>query len=559
MRSQQQGLSRRDFMKGAAVAGAAGIIGAALSGCSANGDTGSIGDNAVSTVDTPKDAITWEKEADVVVAGAGAGGLCAAIAAANAGASVIVLEKATADESGGNTRVSGNMWTCPTDAKEGVKYYVTAAERISDTDTNDYLTTLAEAVVTLNDDFLLDMPDMEPKEIPIFSPEFAALPGGEAIQAYANKGQTGESQLWASLQAGAEELDGVEFMYETPGVRLITDATGAVIGIVAESGGAEINVKAKKGVILATGGYEYDHVMVENSYPGWPVYSRGTPYNTGDGIKMAQKVGAGLWHMNASDSGVGAVLCKGLNFGHGAYDSDMVPANISFSVASAQSNHFIAVDKYGKRFMPEDRADGHGYGKREYLFFYDGVKCEWPRLPFWTVFDAQAGPACKGSNEAAMSKFTWFAAYSGYEWSKDNSAEVEKGWILKGETIEDLAQQMEVDPAVLAETIETYNSYAESGADAEFGRAAETMAPLTGPFFAAKTYPTQYNTQGGPKRNTKSQTLDAFNEPIPGLYNVGECGAGYGWVYNGGWNNAEAMQTGIWAGEDAAARESWDA
>jgi succinate dehydrogenase/fumarate reductase flavoprotein subunit len=308
--------------------------------------------------------------------------------------------------------------------------------------------------------------------------------------------------------------------------------------------------------------------MIENSYPGWPIFSRGTPYNTGDGIVMAQKVGAALWHMNASDSGCGAMLCPGLTYNVGDYDPDTVPANLQIVMASDSNQGFIAVDKHGKRFMPEDRADGHGYGRREYLFFYDGVECEWPRLPFWTVFDdatAQAGPIASGASD--ISKFTWFTCYSGYQWSSDNSAEVEKGWILKADTLEELAEKMngveagegKMDPATLRETVESYNADAEAGAgDSALGRAAETMRPLAGPFYAVLTYPTQYNTQGGPKRNTKAQTLDSFGDPIPRLYNVGECGAGYGWVYNGGWNICECMVTGRWAGADAAALKSWE-
>ena len=110
----------------------------------------------------------------------------------------------------------------------------------------------------------------------------------------------------------------------------------------------------------------------------------------------------------------------------------------------------------------------------------------------------------------------------------------------------------------LKATVDAWNAACEAGEDAELGRAAETMRPLSGPLYAVLTYPNQYNTQGGPHRNGKAQTLDAFGNPIPRLYTVGECGAGYGWVYNGGWNNCEAMVTGVWAGTDAAALENWE-
>ena len=538
-----ENITRRNLIKSAA---AAGIVGA-----------------VASTAKADEAGIEWAKEADIVILGTGGGGLSAAITAARAGAQVLVLEKAPEADQGGNTRVSGNMWTVPTDIEVGLEYYKAASERTQD---DEYLTALATAAHTLNEDFLEGLEDAEIGEFPIFSPEFDALPGGEAIQAY---WMTGGTKLWICLRNTAALYDNIEFCYEAPGLRLITDTAGMILGVVAKIDGEEVNVKAKKAVILATGGYEYDQQMIENSYPGWPVYSRGTPYNTGDGIKMAQKVGAALWHMNASDSGTGAMRCPGLDFGGGNYDSDRVPANFSLTSASERSQGFIYVNKHGKRFMPEDRPDGHGFGRREYLFFYDGVACEWPQLPLWCVFDqaqAEAGPVASAPADTETDDgFTWFFAHSHYVWSPDNSAEVEKGWIVKGETIEELAEAMngmpdgegKMDAETLAATIEEYNAAAEAGED-PLGRAAASMRPLTGPFYAVPVYPNQYNTQGGPKRNTKAQTLDAFGEVIPRLYTVGECGAGYGWVYNGGWNNCEAIITGRWAADDALTLDDWE-
>ncbi|MBS5450659.1 MAG: FAD-binding protein [Coriobacteriia bacterium] len=546
--AREANISRRSLLKmgGAAAAGAVGA--------------GALG--SIALADEAAEP-SWDKEADLVILGSGAGGLSAAITAAqeDPDAAILVLEKAPEEDQGGNTRVAGNMWTCPTDLEEGLKYYKAASERTRD---DEYLEALATSAYTLNDDFVSKLPDADIQLFGLFAPEFDALPGGDAIQDYMNHA-SGNGQLWEALLAGAQQYANVEFVYKTPGKRLITNAAGEVIGVVAESEGKEINVKAKRGVVIATGGYEFNENMIENSYPGWPVFSRGTPYNTGDGIMMAQKVGAALWHMNASDSGCGAVLCPGLNFGGDNYDSDKVPANLQLGKASKSNNGFIAVDKHGARFMPEDRADGHGYGRREYLFFYDGVKCEWPHLPYWTVFDAEQAQRPVASGKAEGSQFTWFTAHSGYEWSQDNSAEVERGWVLKADTLEDLAAQMngveagegKMDAATLQATVDAYNKDAEAGEDTQFGRAAETMRPLTGPFYAVLCYPNQYNTQGGPKRNTRAQTLDAFDEPIPRLYSVGECGAGYGWVYNGGWNIAEAMVTGIWAGKDAIKLEPW--
>lgn len=568
MKHSQQGFSRRDFMKGAALAGAAGIVGATLPGCSSGQSEKGL---------LPKD-FTWDKEADVVVLGTGASGLTSAIYAANAGASVLVLEKASQEDEGGNTKVSGNCWVVPEDPEKGLEYYIGIACTDADAD---YLKELAITLSTINDDFMLDLPDMDIKTSPVFSPEVPVIPGGDTLKCYVNK-EGGSGLMWQALRDGAAELEGsgIEFMYETPGVRPVVaqDGSGMVLGIIAEQNGSAVNIKAKKGVVLATGGYEFDYNMIRNSYPGWPTYSRGTPYNTGDGLRIATKAGAQLWHMNAACAGGCAMRAPGLDFGHGAYDSDDITVNMS-----APSGPYLWVDQYGKRFMDETRTDSHGYGKREYVYWLDGLEVEWPRLPYWTIFDeaaAKAGPVGAGANRPTMPTFTWFAANSGYEWSDDNSAEVEKGWILKADTIEELAQKMTefqakvdadqkrresrdgivCDPAVLNATVEAYNAACEAGVDEEFGRKAETLQPLgTGPYYAFAGYPSQYNTQGGPKRNTKAQVLDAYDEPIPHLYSVGENGAGWGWVYNGGFNIAECLATGQWAGTNAAAEAAWDA
>ena len=88
-------------------------------------------------------------------------------------------------------------------------------------------------------------------------------------------------------------------MLATPAKELITNSNGEVIGLVAEHEGKALRIKAKKGVILACGGYENDDAMKLQYFQAQPVYPVYLG-NTGDGVKMAQKAGAGLWHMNAS-------------------------------------------------------------------------------------------------------------------------------------------------------------------------------------------------------------------------------------------------------------------
>ena len=556
-------VSRRSILKG----GAAATLGLAasafaLAGCSKQEEG--------QKEPEKKSSIEWGREADVVILGTGAAGLASGISCSRAGLKTLVLEKACEEDMGGNSRVAGNIWSIPVDEEAGIEYITGCASRIEDQDTIAYLTAFAKAAAKLNDDFLIDM-DMEivPISIPGLNPEHQNFPHKPGCsQTYSANGSVGTSGLWNALKGAYDKCTNIETLFEAPGLRLITDEKGAVLGVVARIDGAEVNVKAKKGVILACGGYEFDQAMIENTFPVWPVFGRGTPYNTGDGLRMAQKVGAGTWHWNCTCTGVGLIKAPGLNFGHGAYDSDRICSALADDLVTPSWGRLavIHVNKHGKRFMDECRGDNHSFGKREYLTWYDGVNPEFTNSPFWVVIDA-AGAAWGAMGTSSNSdpdldepsRFGWFNVHSGYEWSMDNSEEVKRGWVLKGDTLADLAKQMGVDPTELEETVARYNGFAESGVDEDFGRPADGMEPLgEGPYYAVQVYPAMYNTQGGPKRNTNAQILDSFGEPIPGLYGCGECGAGFSWLYEGGWNLAECCVTGQWAAKDIASRAAWD-
>ena len=90
-----------------------------------------------------------------------------------------------------------------------------------------------------------------------------------------------------------------------------------------------------------------------------------------------------------------------------------------------------------------------------------------------------------------------------------------------------------------------------------FGRPARNLTAIEkAPFYAVKLFPMMYNTQGGPKRNAKCQVVDPFDQPIPRLYSAGELGSFWGWMYNGGGNNAEALCTGRVAARNILAKRS---
>ena len=143
-----------------------------------------------------------------------------------------------------------------------------------------------------------------------------------------------------------------------------------------------------------------------------------------------------------------------------------------------------------------------------------------------------------------------------YQWSKDNGAEIEKGWIRTARTVRELAGLIGVPPNNLEDTVATYNRYCDRGLDPDFGRGSSDLIPLEHPpYYAVEIWPGGANTQGGPRRSAKAEVLNLDGEPIPGLYSAGELGSIYGMLYPaGGGNLGECIAFGRIAGENAARR-----
>ena len=242
-------------------------------------------------------------------------------------------------------------------------------------------------------------------------------------------------------------------------------------------------------------------------------------YNEGDGIKMAMEVGADLWHMSNS---------AGFTWG-------FQPEGQPTAVRSLTLTNGIIVGPTGQRFMDETTSLRHGkmnYGGR-------WVSMITP-LPAYYIFDENARAAGKVSRS----------------WSEGNVDEIERGWIKKADTIEELAALIGLDPAALQATLDRYNGYVASGEDLQFGRPAEKLVAVSeGPFYAMEIGPCMLNTQGGPKRNEKAEVIDVNGNPIPHLYSAGEIGALFADMYNGGGNLGECVSFGRIAGQNAAAQK----
>jgi succinate dehydrogenase/fumarate reductase flavoprotein subunit len=516
-------VSRRRFLKGAAIA-APGVAAASV-----------LDALPQASAAIPK---KWDKETDVVVIGTGFGGLSAAITVKDAGAKVLILEKMEQKYEGGNSKVSGNMWWTPTNLPEALTYMEALNYGLTDKESTQ---ALAEEMMKLND--WLARLGINPKPLGLFQPEHPELPGSSCVRTFNNGGGVGEGKLWIPIREQVEKR-GIEILYETPAKDLVqSPTTREIVGVMATSKGKPISVKARKGVILACGGFEFDFEMQKQFLPGWPTYGMGTPGNTGDGIRMAQKVGAAVWHMNNSLAGIGCLMVP-----------EYAPLMIS---AALPTRAYLYVDKTGKRFMNELRISRHGFGHKENLLYFDGIIGDFTRIPTYAIFDETTrikGPIIS----TAKWKFGWAGWHIRYQSSSDNSKEIEKGWIVKGDTLADLAGKLGIEPADLEETVAKYNGYCKKQVDTEFGRPKASLVALEkSPYYCIKLYPSTFNTQGGPRRNGKCQVVDPDNQPIPRLYSAGELGSFWGWMYNGGGNNAEALCTGQIAGRNVVAAKPW--
>jgi succinate dehydrogenase/fumarate reductase flavoprotein subunit len=376
---QKKVVGRRAFLKGSAAAGAA---------AAAGGVAGALVPAAAEAARVPT---TWNKVVDVVVVGTGHAGLTAAITAADAGAKVLILEKMKQEHEGGNSKVSGNMWWTPSNLPEALQYI----EALSFGLTNKAcITALAEEMMQLNT--WLESLGIKKSPLGIFQPEHPELPGADCVRTWSNgagaAGPTADAKLYLPLREQVARRK-IEVMYESPAKELVQSASREIVGIRAEVGGKPYFVKARKGVILCCGGFEFDFEMQKNFLPGWPIYGQGSPGNTGDGIRMAQQAGAALWHMNNPLAGLGGIVVP-------EFDPVVIPINLSGA--------YIRVDKFGKRFMAETRPSRHGFGVREYVLYFDGVVGDFTRLPCYAVFDETVrngvGTTARRSGRAGSSK-----------------------------------------------------------------------------------------------------------------------------------------------------------
>jgi succinate dehydrogenase/fumarate reductase flavoprotein subunit len=486
-----------------------------------------------------------DRETDVLIVGFGAAGANAAIAAHDAGARVLIIEKMGVP--GGNSGVCAGAMLIPESMEDAVRYYRALSFGTVD---EKMVRAFAEAIMgiprlltELGAEFSVRRKDL---------PYFPSLLNGRIQRIQFNPTGLEGFRFLEKLVRGR----GIEVLFHTRATALIQDPqTREVIGVKTEQKGEGKGrtLMARRGVVLTCGGYEYDQEMLTHfNLPGLTdfIFPWGAPGNTGDGIRMASEAGAALWHMASVEWGG---LCARM-------PSKELGMAIGFGLGRAMpEGSFLFVNRYGKRFMPENKNLIHRKEPLEVLSF-DHERAEYGNLPAYMVFDEtyrRKGPIAstlEHFRELWGGPVGYPMIHGIYEWSSDNRAEMKKGWVLQAESLDDLAGKIGIDSLGLEETVRNFNRACGEGKDSEFGRAKESLAPLTSPpFYAVELALALVNTQGGPKRNENGQVLDFRNEPIPRLYAAGELGSFFGFLYQGGSNYPEAWAFGQIAGKKAAA------
>ena len=461
-------------------------------------------------------------DADVVVVGAGGAGMTAAITAAAEGKSVVILESQSM-VGGNSVRATGGMNAGKTvyqDENEfgesaGVeKTLKTAAEKYAD---NETITALAKTVSEqwaayqanptgyFDSVELMELDTMiggkginDPELVETLCANSAdaidwldehgitlhnvSSFGGASVKRIHRpvnaEGKTVSvgSYMIPLLQENCEKA-GVKMMLDTTATEILTDATGAAVGVKATGASGETVTVNAKAVVLATGGFGANLDMVVKYKPELKGFmTTNAPGIQGQGIEMAQAIGAATVDMDqiqihpTVEANTAALITEGLR-GDGA----------------------ILINEEGQRFIDE-------VGTRDVV---SAAEIAQTGSYSWLVVDQAMADAS--------------SVIQGY---------IKKGYTVTGSTYEELGKAMGVDAAAFAETMEKWNGYVEAKNDPDFGRTSFANPLNTAPYYAVKVTAGVHHTMGGLKINANTEVLNEKGEVIPGLFAAGEVTGG---------------------------------
>jgi succinate dehydrogenase/fumarate reductase flavoprotein subunit len=461
---------------------------------------------------------------DVLVVGCGPAGASAAIAAHDAGARVLVVEKRR--HGGGNALFAGGfLWDVR--GPEAVRHVQTLFfGKTGSSVAEAYvagLNDLRSWIAKLGGD-PVDV-DPPPGSFPAVLPSWPHVPGADGVRYWVVGGQPPLRRGEALWQLLADNLTarGITVRREHAVTSLTIAGDGRVTGAVA----GDEHLTAARGVILACGGFEADEYFKDAFLPVPRLHRVGHDGNTGDAIRMTLQAGGALWHMSEF-------------FGWFAYQAAEYDAAFPIDF---HGPGFVLVNAAGQRF-----GDETGYEVHERLRALVNVK---PALGYYPALPAYG--VCDGRTLRAGALNGVVGTPNGYRWSADNLAEVRRGWITRAASPADLAERLALDPAVLTATLTEFNAAATVGRDDRFGRRAEYMAPLDLPdLYAIELWPAVATTSGGPRRDADARVVRPDGTPVPGLYAAGGAGTVWGPFTHSGGGLTDALVFGRLAGHRAA-------
>lgn len=454
-----------------------------------------------------------EKKADVVVIGAGGAGLAAAVSAHQNGARVLVLEKMP--KVGGNTIISGAAYNA-VDSKRQI------AAGIDDSVEKHYMQTYEggdklgkpELVRTFVEKAYPTLEWLEGMGMK-FKDEIFTVLGALWPRSHKPVEPLGTGYINTYMNYIKAHDSDIEIMLNTKATELVIEK-GRIVGVKAENENGRVIALADKGVIIATGGFGANVQMRDKYNKIWPgltgLRTTNHPGATGDGIVMAEKAGASL---------IGMDQIQLLPMG------DPVTGSLSGNIEQGVENR-IFVNKDGNRFVDEG-------ARRDVM-----TKALFQQRDayMWVILDKHSYPTGSTKNNFNES-IDWL---------------VKEGRAFKADTLEELAEQIGVNPANLVKAVEDFNKVAEGRIPDPFGRTLFMDKIDTAPFYAGARVPTVHHTMGGIEINTNAQVLDRNGRIIPGLYAAGEVTGGiHGSNRLGGNALPDTAVFGKIAGESAAA------
>ena len=534
----------------------------------------------------------WDHEVDGVVLGSGAAGLTAALAAAVAGASVAVFEKAPTV--GGTTAVSGGIAWIPAHNRspdgeltvaDALRYL--RAQSLGSMDdalvetfvrTGPAMLDFVEAHSGLRFEIATGFPDYQP-ELPGGQPT-----GGRSLSAapfdltqlgewatritsfpadWSNVGFDAETRarLHADVDEGTGHLcvagtaliaglfkgcldAGVTVRVNARAEQLVGEA-GEITGVHIALPGQSMRVRARRGVILGTGGFEWDPVLAQAFLRGPMHGAVSPPNNTGDGLRMAMAHGADLANMGEA-WWVPIVRIPG-----DTIEGEQRSRSVRLERTRPRS---IIVNSAGRRFVNE----ACDYNSMAGAFHYLDPRGGYVNDRGWIVFDS-----------VHLQRYGFLGIEPG---------QPVPDWFCESADLAELAAKTGIDADGLARTVEEWNRHVAVGADPDFGRgssaydgywgddsattlAGKTLGPIdTAPYYAVPVCVGAMGTKGGPRTDPDGRVLHVGGEPIAGLFAAGNAMAGAtGRAYGGaGGTIGPAMVFGYRAGHAAATGKSVD-